>query len=147
MSDIGNKDVFAKNLSYYVDKSGKKRGEICEELGIAYSTFSEWMNARKYPRIDKIELLANYFGIKKSKLIESVSHGDQKETPSAERERWERFMEQYADMSPEEQKRIDTVLDAFFPDETTNQTGIIKETTVGAELDRRITDDEAEETA
>lgn len=146
MSDIGNKDVFAKNLSYYVDKSGKTRGEICEELGIAYSTFSEWMNARKYPRIDKIELLANYFGIKKSKLIESVSHGYQKETPSAERERWERFMEQYADMSPEEQKRIDTVLDAFFPDSA--ESDIVEETTIGAEQDRRAaTDEEAEETA
>ena len=70
MSDIGNKDVFAKNLAYYIDKSGKTRGEICDELGIAYSTFSEWVKARKYPRIDKIELLANYFGILKSQLIE-----------------------------------------------------------------------------
>ena len=121
MSDIGNKDVFAKNLSYYVDKSGKTRGEICEELGIAYSTFSEWMNARKYPRIDKIELLANYFGIKKSKLIESVSHGDQKETPSAERERWERFRVQYEELSAEEQHRIDTILDALLPEASQDQ--------------------------
>lgn len=73
MSDIGNKDVFAKNLSYYIEKSGKTRGEICEDLGIAYSTFSEWINGRKYPRIDKIEQLANYFGILKSQLIESTS--------------------------------------------------------------------------
>lgn len=57
-------------------------------------------------------------------------------------------MEQYDKMSPDERKRIDAVLDAFFPDETTHQTGIIKETTVGAEQDRRaVTDDEAEETA
>lgn len=74
MSDIGNKDVFAKNLSFYVEQSGKTRGEICEDLGIAYSTFSEWINGRKYPRIDKIEQLANYFGILKSQLIESSIH-------------------------------------------------------------------------
>ena len=72
MSDIGNKDVFARNLSFYVEQSGKTRSEICEELGIAYSTFSEWINARKYPRIDKIEQLARYFGILKSQLIESA---------------------------------------------------------------------------
>jgi transcriptional regulator with XRE-family HTH domain len=70
MSDIGNKEVFAKNLAKYVDASGKSRNEICSELGIAYSTFSEWICGRKYPRIDKIELLANYFGIRKSELIE-----------------------------------------------------------------------------
>lgn len=81
MSDIGNKDVFAKNLSYYVDRSGKTRSEICEELGIAYSTFSEWMNARKYPRIDKIEQLASYFGILKSQLIESTPKGITPYTP------------------------------------------------------------------
>ena len=72
MSDIGNKDVFARNLTYYVEQSGKTRGEICKELGIAYSTFSEWINARKYPRIDKIEQLASYFGILKSQLIENT---------------------------------------------------------------------------
>ena len=31
------------------------------------------MKAKKYPRIDKIEILANYFGILKSDLIEEVS--------------------------------------------------------------------------
>lgn len=115
MSDIGNKDVFAKNLSHYVEQSGKTRGEICEDLGIVYSTFSEWINARKYPRIDKIELLANYFGIKKSQLIESAPP-EQKETPSAESERWDRFRQQYEELSAEEQHRIDAVLDALLPE-------------------------------
>ena len=70
MSDIGNKEIFASNLLYYMESSGKTRSEICDNLGIAYSTFSEWVSGRKYPRIDKIELLANYFGIQKSQLIE-----------------------------------------------------------------------------
>ncbi len=64
------KKIFAENLHKYVNASGKTRKEICSELGIAYSTFSEWLSGRKYPRIDKIELLANYFGIMKSNLIE-----------------------------------------------------------------------------
>ena len=34
------------------------------------STFSDWVHARTYPRIDKIELMANYFGIEKSDLVE-----------------------------------------------------------------------------
>lgn len=70
MSNIGNKEVFSKNLTKYIDESGKTRMEICQALGIAYSTFSEWANGRKYPRIDKIEMIANYFGVKKSDLIE-----------------------------------------------------------------------------
>ena len=39
-------------------------------MGFKYTTFTDWYNGNKYPRIDKIELLANYFGVLKSDLIE-----------------------------------------------------------------------------
>jgi transcriptional regulator with XRE-family HTH domain len=73
MSNLGNKEVFAKNLAYYLKKSGRDQKEVAEVVGVAPSTFNEWMKAKKYPRIDKIEILANYFGILKSDLIEVVS--------------------------------------------------------------------------
>lgn len=65
-----SKEVMAKNIRYYVNESGKSRKQICKELGFGYSTFTEWCNANKYPRIDKIEIMADYFGIEKSDLIE-----------------------------------------------------------------------------
>ena len=70
MSDIGNKAVFAENLSFYIERSGKTQKELADTLGVATSTFNSWVKAQKYPRIDKIEQLANYFGIQKSDLIE-----------------------------------------------------------------------------
>lgn len=70
MSDLGNKQVFAENLRAYIDMSGKKQIEIAEAVGVAQSTFNDWVNAKKYPRIDKIEMLSNIFGILKSDLIE-----------------------------------------------------------------------------
>lgn len=73
MSNLGNKEIFAKNLAYYLDRSGRDQKEVAEVVGVAPSTFNEWMKAKKYPRIDKIEILANYFGILKSDLIEAVS--------------------------------------------------------------------------
>ena len=73
MSNLGNKEIFAKNLAYYLERSGKDQKEVAEVVGVAPSTFNEWMKAKKYPRIDKIEILANYFGILKSDLIEKVS--------------------------------------------------------------------------
>jgi len=73
MSNLGNKEVMAKNLHYYVDGSGKTQKEMAEIVGVATSTFNDWMKAKAYPRIDKIELLANYFGILKSDLIEDKS--------------------------------------------------------------------------
>ncbi len=62
--------IFATNLKRQMQLHGKSRIDIREALDISYSTFTEWANARKYPRMDKIELLASYFGISKSDLIE-----------------------------------------------------------------------------
>ena len=73
MSDLGNKQVMAKNLNYYVEKSGRTQKELAEVVGVATSTFNDWCKGKKYPRIDKIEMLANYFSILKSDLIEDKS--------------------------------------------------------------------------
>lgn len=72
-SNADNKRILAKNLKKYMQLSGKNRHEICQALGFNYSTFTEWVVGRKYPRIDKIEKLADYFGIQKSDLIEEAS--------------------------------------------------------------------------
>mgnify|MGYP004457738841 FL=1 len=70
MSDLGNKEIFSKNLKYYMTINNKNRNDVCRDLDIPYTTFAEWYNANIYPRIDKIEMLANYFDIKKSDLVE-----------------------------------------------------------------------------
>ena len=66
----GNKEVLSKNLRKYIAKSGKDRSMIAEDLGFPYSTLTDWINGKKYPRINNIEKLAAYFGISKSNLIE-----------------------------------------------------------------------------
>ena len=81
MTNIGNKTILAKNLTYYVERSGRTQKELAEIVGVATSTFNDWMKGKKYPRIDKIELLANYFGILKSDLIEDK---DEKENSPSE---------------------------------------------------------------
>lgn len=70
MSNIGNKETMSKNLRYYIEQSGKDRKELAKIWGFPYSTVTEWINGKKYPRIDRIEIMADYFGIKKSDLIE-----------------------------------------------------------------------------
>lgn len=70
MSNIGNREIFSKNLKYYMEKKNITQKEMAEIVGVATSTFNDWMKAKKYPRIDKIEIMANHFGILKSDLIE-----------------------------------------------------------------------------
>lgn len=70
MSDIENRAIFSANLRYYMELNNKSRTDICNALGFKYTTITDWVNGNKYPRIDKIEMLAKYFGIEKSDLIE-----------------------------------------------------------------------------
>lgn len=70
MSDLGNKKVFSKNLRKYMNLYQKSRNDICKDLGFAYTTFTSWETGVNYPRIDKIEMIADYFHIEKSDLIE-----------------------------------------------------------------------------
>lgn len=74
MSDLGNKQIMAENIKKYMKRYNKSRNDICRDLSISYTTFSDWVNAKTYPRIDKIEMLANYFGIEKSDLVEDGRH-------------------------------------------------------------------------
>ncbi len=70
MSDLGNKEVMANNIKYYLHKNGISRKKLSTDLDIKYTTLSSWLQADSYPRIDKIEMMANYFGISKANLVE-----------------------------------------------------------------------------
>lgn len=70
MGSEWSKKTFAKNLRYHMQRSGKTQKELAEIAGVSAPTFNEWINEKKYPRIDKIQRLADYFGILKSDLIE-----------------------------------------------------------------------------
>ena len=65
-----NRAVFAENLRFYIKKSGRTQKEIADFIGVTPATFNEWSKGKKYPRIEKIELLAQYFDITKADLIE-----------------------------------------------------------------------------
>ena len=67
---LGNKEVMAKNINKYMKMNKISRNKMSEALDVSYSTLSDWVNAKTYPRIDKIEMMANYFGVSKSDLVE-----------------------------------------------------------------------------
>ena len=64
------KKVFSKNLRFQLLIHEKQPVDIVNDLKIPFSTVSNWINGLKFPRMGKVEMLANYFGIEKSDLIE-----------------------------------------------------------------------------
>ena len=70
---LGNKDIMAKNIKRLMEMKGVNASIICSELNIPMATFSDWCHGKTYPRIDKIELLSNYFGVSKFELVEDAA--------------------------------------------------------------------------
>ena len=62
---LGNKEIMAHNIKKYMSIKGVTSADVCRALGFKTNTFSNWITAKIYPRIDKIEMLATYFGISK----------------------------------------------------------------------------------
>lgn len=65
-----NKEIMARNIMYQMEKKGVTIQQVCDALDFKYTTFRDWIKAITYPRIGKIEAMANYFGCEKSDLIE-----------------------------------------------------------------------------
>lgn len=70
MRDLGNKQVMSRNLKRLMAERKVSAKELSKRLDFPYTTVLSWLKADNYPRIDKIEAMADYFGVLKSELIE-----------------------------------------------------------------------------
>ena len=50
MGNLGNKQIMANNIRYYMNIHSVSQTEICNTLGFKMPTFSDWVNAKTYPR-------------------------------------------------------------------------------------------------
>lgn len=70
MPDSELRQEFAARLKYYMNIKGCKQSDIARDLGINMSTISSWCNGVMIPRMEKIKMLADYFNINMSDLLE-----------------------------------------------------------------------------
>lgn len=70
MVDNDSRRIFAENLTRLMRQNQKTQSDLVTDLNIKQTTLSDWINGKNFPRIGKIELLANYFNVQKSDLIE-----------------------------------------------------------------------------
>ena len=70
---LGNKRIMGNNIQMQMSKMGIERRELAKAINVPYSSLTDWINGKTYPRIDKIEKMAEYFGIEKADLVEDAS--------------------------------------------------------------------------
>lgn len=83
MSDSRNKQIMASNIKRYMEMKGVTNQQLCDALDFKYTTFMDWIKGVTYPRIGKVEAMANYFGCEKSDLIEEKMTSEQQKNSDA----------------------------------------------------------------
>lgn len=64
------KQIFANNLRYLLKRDGLNYKDFAEAINIKYTTVLDWVNGRTFPRIDKLDIIAKYFAVQKSVLLD-----------------------------------------------------------------------------
>ena len=57
------KKMFSTNLKQIMLDHSKTQSDLVKDLNLRQATVSDWLNGKKYPRMDKVELLAKYFNV------------------------------------------------------------------------------------
>ena len=70
MSDKERKMIFSNNLLRALNDSKKSQIEVAKAIGVSQQTFNTWCRGVALPRMGKIQLLADFFKINMSDLIE-----------------------------------------------------------------------------
>lgn len=73
---MNSRDIFINNLKAIMKERKVSRRQLAEGLNIPYTTLTDWCTGRIFPRVEKINLIADYFNIKKSDLIEEITDED-----------------------------------------------------------------------
>lgn len=73
---MNDREVFRKNLNYYLSISGRMQKDLAEYVGAKTTTVSGWTRGISYPRADAMEKIAMFFGIPTSKLVGSDDDND-----------------------------------------------------------------------
>lgn len=102
-----------------LDKNGLKNADISRATGISNMTLSDWKRGKTTPKQDKLQLIADYFGV----TLDYLVNGEEKlEAPSEEAEllklvRHDKALmaalEKYFSMTEEKKKHILNTIDVL----------------------------------
>ena len=67
---MSEKEIFANNLKFLIKQKRLNYKEFAAAIDTKYTTVLDWVNGRNFPRIEKLETIANFFKIEKSRLLD-----------------------------------------------------------------------------
>lgn len=110
--------IFAKKLNYYLSQAGKNQSDLCKQFGVSSATASDWCNANKMPRANKIQAIAKWLNVSIGDLMEDgteVSYYTNPKTAKIAQEIYENkdlslLFDAARDAEPEDLQTVHTML-------------------------------------
>ena len=104
---------FAQNLKNIMQKRNKTQSDLVKDLSFRQATVSDWLNGKKYPRMDKVEKLANYLGVSINELL--MQSVPEPPVPAIQLTDQEKSMiKKYRQLNADGKSRVDYVLNMEF---------------------------------
>lgn len=75
--------ILSQSLQELMKENNVDQKELAEALGVTQPTVSNWINQSKYPRIKRIQQIADYFNVPKSRVTEGKKKLKEPETVAA----------------------------------------------------------------
>ena len=64
------KEILSTNLKRYIEYRKLSVTDLANKINLPYSTVNDWVNGVSYPRVDKLNILAEALGVSKRDLTE-----------------------------------------------------------------------------
>lgn len=68
MSKAHARLLFSMNLYDYMAAKSVSMADLCRNTGIPYTTLANWLQAKRYPRPEHLNILSKYLGVSKADL-------------------------------------------------------------------------------
>lgn len=71
-----SKEIYTKNLIYYMDLREKTPQDMQNDLGFSENKISKWLNAEKSPNLFQSEKIAKWLDIKSINFFKNIDRSD-----------------------------------------------------------------------
>ena len=75
MPDIEAREAFPKILAAYMEQHNMKQTDVARSVHVSKQIVSDWLRGKKFPRVDKMQELADLFGVLMSDMYTPRTYG------------------------------------------------------------------------
>lgn len=65
-----SKEILASNIRRLLNEHNKTQNGLADYVGVSKTAVSEWISAKKYPRVEKIQAIADFFDVYRTDITE-----------------------------------------------------------------------------